>query len=254
MNSMEKWVKVGDVQPVNTKSLYWVARPLSTDQLCRLNDYSEVGGQGVFWQSLDGTDFDMEGTSYIEVSRPAPWMGDLTPAVQALNVTDAELAELDGNISLGSPLQTRDIVQVSNPGIYIIGEDNSGSVKCYCCREEKGLSTNSLEPLTSSTGVFTSVFECNQGAPVWVCFSCMPWRGKQFDWLVEPVQAVLLEKVARKQAIENAMSVYEFTFDIDGDKFTDSLYGVSEQHAYIRLKQKQPRAENCKVVRKYDPK
>ncbi len=191
-----------------------------------------------------------------EIAKTCGVDAELTPQVKALNIQPDELAALDGNVSLGRPLTSGDVIKVATSGIYPISRED-GEVYCYCCQQYKGLNLNALKPLSSDTGVFTADFECPEGSPVWVCFSCMPMRGKQFDWLAPAAQQILLDKTARKQKIESAMSVFRFSFLVGDDRVEDSEPGISQAHACQRICKRHniTNSENAdfKLVQQYDP-
>lgn len=86
------------------------------------------------------------------------------------------------NIDIGRPLTYADIVDDST---YPIDERDVG-VFCYYCKDG-----SELEPLTQSTGVFTSLVTCDDNAPVWLCLEHVPLKEREFDAFSEDLQATL---------------------------------------------------------------
>jgi hypothetical protein len=98
------------------------------------------------------------------------------------------------NITIGRPLVKEDIVDSQT---YPIDQADSGEVYCHVC--EKYHSGEQLQPLTSSSGVFTSAITCEMGSPVWVCLDHAPYNENEFDAFTPAVQEAL--RLARQESL-----------------------------------------------------
>lgn len=93
------------------------------------------------------------------------------------------------NLDIGRPLQFKDI-----PGddTYPISESEAkNELFCYECQHETRGRLNDLQPLTPSTGVFTSLILCDMEAPVYVCLEHVPFSRNEFECFTPEVQELL---------------------------------------------------------------
>lgn len=101
------------------------------------------------------------------------------------------------NLDLGRPLCWADIRDKDSQPI---GDDDSG-VYCYLCQEDRGFRQEELQPLTRSSGVFTRLVLCQEGAPVYVCLDHVPYNSAEFDsFTPEVAQLLQLARRAREDA------------------------------------------------------
>lgn len=66
------WIKVSDKEPANNKAKYWVLFESDDVEICRFLDYKSIGCGNNKWQNILEDEFDMPGTSYIEIIKPEP--------------------------------------------------------------------------------------------------------------------------------------------------------------------------------------
>lgn len=65
-----KWVSVDEITPEDDNVFYWVKLENGYIELIRLNKYTAIGGRKDYWQDLNGNDFDMKGSHYIDITPP----------------------------------------------------------------------------------------------------------------------------------------------------------------------------------------
>lgn len=92
------------------------------------------------------------------------------------------------NLDLGRDLQFADF---EGNNSFPIDARDSGNVYCYDCTRNNRI-TDDTPPLTSSSGVFTSLVLCENDAPVYICL-------KHIDRseFTPEVQQLLLERERR---------------------------------------------------------
>lgn len=106
------------------------------------------------------------------------------------------------NLDLGRPLRYRDI---SNELVQPIDESESGSVRCYHCKD--GVWDESVvPPLTCSSGVFTLLVQCDMQAPVYLCLEHIPFRDNQFEVFTPEVAAALRDAKAGRDTLTRAVA------------------------------------------------
>jgi len=81
------------------------------------------------------------------------------------------------NIDLGRPITSSDIVA---NGVYPLPVSEEGCF-CYLCRKQSGGGDSQLQPLTMSSGVFTSKVLCEMDSPVFVCLEHIPFSIHEFE-------------------------------------------------------------------------
>lgn len=81
------------------------------------------------------------------------------------------------NLDLGRPITWLYIVD------YDVMPISPKDVGCYCylCLQDHNWDVSQLEPLTPSTGVFTTKVRCDIGAPVFVCLEHIPFQHTAFE-------------------------------------------------------------------------
>lgn len=93
------------------------------------------------------------------------------------------------NLDLGRAITCDDII---DPNTFPFEERSE--VFCYTCMERSSGLLADLQPLTSSTGVFTSLVRCEFEAPVYLCLCCLPTSRGDFGVFTPQVAATLNEK------------------------------------------------------------
>ena len=73
LRKQSEWISVDDFElHLKDGDLCFVYFPCSRIKKCYLNDYRGYGGDGVYWQDMDGDDLPMLNTKFIKVETPAP--------------------------------------------------------------------------------------------------------------------------------------------------------------------------------------
>lgn len=94
---------------------------------------------------------------------------------------------------------------ISNELVQPIDESDSGSVRCYHCKD--GVWDESVvTPLTRSSGVFTLLVQCDMQTPVYLCLEHTPFRDDQFKVLTPEVAAALRDAKVVRDAAHWAMA------------------------------------------------
>lgn len=66
-----KWIPVSESEPENSDAFYWVALSHGEIVMCYYNNYKAFSKTAEnCWQDLEGNDFSVNGTSYIEIKEP----------------------------------------------------------------------------------------------------------------------------------------------------------------------------------------
>ena len=77
LKKRSEWISVDDFElHLKDGDLCFVHFPCGGIKKCHLNDYRGYGGNGVYWQDMNGEDLLMLNTKFIKIETPTPPKGE----------------------------------------------------------------------------------------------------------------------------------------------------------------------------------